>query len=114
MNYLLRYRISIFFYALIHLGIFLKDKYDISKLLLLNLIYLGGVFLDSLVYCSNHDNGYLVTLFSFVYLLFLSGLYYFTKNNKKKYENKMLKRIINTIIFIYTAVNVYVLFQYKC
>ena len=92
----------------------LNGKYDIRDILLFNFIYLGGVFLDSSFYCSYHDNWYSVSLFILVYLLFLSGLYYFSKKKKKEYENKMLKSIINKIVFLYTVVNVFVLLQYKC
>lgn len=111
-NYLLRYRISIVFYAIMQFLILLNGKYDIRDILLFNFIYLGGVFLDSSFYCSYHDNWYSVSLFILVYLLFLSGLYYFLKK-KKKYKNNMLKSIINKIVFLYTVVNVFVLLQYK-
>lgn len=114
MNYLLRYRISIFFYAIMQFSILLNNKYDIRDIFLFNLIYLGGVFLDSSFYCSNHDNWYSVSLFILAYLLFLSGLYYFSKKKKKENENKMLKNIINKIVLLYTIVNVLVLLQYKC
>ena len=113
-NYLLRYRISILFYAIMQFSILLNNKYDIRDIFLFNLIYLGGVFLDSSFYCSNHNNWYSVSLFILVYLLFLSGLYYFSKKKKKENENKMLKNIINKIVLLYTIVNVLVLLQYKC